>query len=229
MTTHVRRAVAPALVLAAALTVAACGSAASPAVPSAVDPTAAPTATATPATPAPAEPAPTTSPDAAAPPATPEVTSEPAAVLDQPWATAELVDVATGERFTIAELAAAGRPVILETMAIWCSNCLAQQRRIEEALERAEPGSVAYVVLTVDPAEDEAKLARYRDQNRFDGMYAVADRGVSRALAAEFGDQVLNPPATPVVVISPSGRVTLTPYGPKSVDEIASLVDEHRS
>jgi thiol-disulfide isomerase/thioredoxin len=153
----------------------------------------------------------------------------PQAVLDQAWATAELVDVATGDRFTIAELVAAGRPVVLETMAIWCSNCLAQQRRIEEALERTEPGSVAYVVLTVDPAEDAAKLARYRDQNGFDGIYAVADRGTSRALAAEFGDQVLNPPATPVVLISPSGRVTLTAYGPKSVDEIASLVEEHRS
>jgi thiol-disulfide isomerase/thioredoxin len=225
MTTRFRRAVTPAFLLAASLAVAACGSAASPA----VDPTAAPAATTAPATPAPTEPTPTTSPDGAAPSATPEATSEPPAVLDQPWATAELVDVATGERFTIAELVAAGRPVILETMAIWCSNCLAQQRRIEEALERAEPGSVAYVVLTVDPAEDASKLARYRDQNRFDGMYAVADRGVSRALAAEFGDQVLNPPATPVVIISPSGRVTLTPYGPKSVDEIASLVDEHRS
>jgi len=225
MTTRFRRAATPAFLLAASLAVAACGSAAPPA----VDPTAAPAATTAPASPAPAEPTPTTSPDGAAPSATPEAASEPPAVLDQPWATAELVDVATGERFTIAELVAAGRPVILETMAIWCSNCLAQQRRIEEALERAEPGSVAYVVLTVDPAEDAAKLARYRDQNRFDGIYAVADRGVSRALAAEFGDQVLNPPATPVVVISPSGRVTLTPYGPKSVDEIVSLVDEHRS
>lgn len=225
MTTHIRRAVTPAFLLAAALAVAACGSAASPA----VDPTAAPAATTAPATVAPAEPTPTTSPDGAAPPATPEVTSEPAVVLDQPWAAAELVDVATGERFTIAEVVAAGRPVILETMAIWCSNCLAQQRRIEEALERAEPGSVAYVVLTVDPAEDAAKLARYREQHGFDGMYAVADRGLSRALAAEFGDQVLNPPATPVVVISPSGRVTLTSYGPKSVDEIAALVDDHRS
>lgn len=230
MTTHVRRAVAPVLLLAAALAAGACGSAASPVVDPTASPAASPAATPAPATLAPVEPPPTASPDdGVASPATPEATPEPPAVLDQPWATAELVDVTTGERFTIAELVAAGRPVILETMAIWCSNCLAQQRRIEEALERAEPGSVAYVVLAVDPAEDAAKLARYRDQNRFDGMYAVADRGVSRALAAEFGDQVLNPPATPVVVISPSGRVTLTPYGPKSVDEIAGLVDEHRS
>jgi thiol-disulfide isomerase/thioredoxin len=226
MTITIRRAAAPALLLVAALAVAACGGAASPD----VDPTAAPAATPAPASVAPPEATPTPAADGGtASPATPETTPEPAVALDQPWATAELVDVATGEGFTIAELVAAGRPVVLETMAIWCSNCLAQQRRIEEALERTGPESVAYVVLTVDPAEDAAKLARYREQNGFDGMYAVADRATSRALAAEFGDQVLNPPATPVVLISPSGRVTLTGYGPKSVDEIAALVEEHRS
>lgn len=219
--------VVPALALAAAIAVAACGGAASPGTTPSMDP--GPTASAATATePAVATPAPaaesTASPTAAVTP----TTTQPV-VLDQAWATAELVDVATGATFTIAEVAADGRPVILETMAIWCSNCLAQQRRIEEALERTGADSVAYVVLAVDPSEDASKLARYRAQHEFGGIYAIADRDVSRALAAEFGDQVLNPPATPVVLISPSGRVTLTPYGPKSVDEIAALVEDHRS
>lgn len=222
-----RAPVLPALALAAAIAVAACGAAASPEAPPTPDPSpTAPAATAT--EPAVATPAPAV--ESLAPPAasvTP--TATPPVVLAQPWATAELVDVATGETFTIAGVAAEGRPVILETMAIWCSNCLSQQRRIEEALERTGADSVAYVVLTVDPSEDARKLARYREQHEFDGIYAIADRDVSRALAAEFGDQVLNPPATPVVLISPSGRVTLTPYGPKSVDEIAALVEDHRS
>lgn len=214
--------------VAASLALGACAGA-SPATPAPSAP-----ATASPATPeAPAAtPAPTPgATDAGSPPPAASATPSPspAAVLDAPWATAELVDVATGETFTIAGLVAAGRPVIVETMAIWCSNCLAQQKRIEEALERGEPGEAAYVVLAVDPSEDAAKLARYREQQGFDGIYAVAGRDVTRALADEFGDQVLNPPATPVVIISPSGRVTLTPYGPKSVDEIAALVDEHRS
>lgn len=203
----------------AALAVGAC-SGASPSVP------------ASPATAAPEAPAvtPATTPvstDAGSTP--PDASATPAAALAAPWATAELVDVATDEPFTIAGLLAAGRPVILETMAIWCTNCLSQQQRIEEALERVGPESAAYVVLAVDPAEDAAKLARYRDQHGFEGMYAVAGRDVARALAAEFGDQVLNPPATPVVVISPSGRVTLTGYGPKSVDDITGLLEEHRS
>lgn len=218
----VPRRVALALVT-AALAVGAC-SGASPAVP-ASPATASPEAPAvTPATTPVSTDAGSTPPDASA---TPSAT--PAAALAAPWATAGLVNVATDEPFTIAGLLAAGRPVILETMAIWCTNCLAQQQRIEEALERVGPESAAYVVLAVDPAEDAAKLARYRDQHGFEGMYAVAGRDVARALAAEFGDQVLNPPATPVVVISPSGRVTLTGYGPKSVDDITGLVEEHRS
>jgi hypothetical protein len=114
-------------------------------------------------------------------------------------------------------------------MAIWCTNCLNQQRRIEEALDRVDRSSVAYVVLTVDPSEDAAKLARYRDQHGFEGIYAVADVATSRALAADFGDQVLNPPSTPLLLISPSGTVTLTDYGPKSADQVVSLIEDHRA
>jgi thiol-disulfide isomerase/thioredoxin len=214
--------------VAAAFALGAC-SGASPATPAPSAPaTASPAASESPAGTVP--PTPVATDGATSPPAASATPSpSPAAVLDAPWATAELVDVATGEAFTIAGLVAAGRPVIVETMAIWCTNCLTQQRRIEEALEREEPGAAAYVVLTVDPSEDASKLARYREQQGFDGIYAVAGRDVARALADEFGDQVLNPPATPVVIISPAGRVTLTPFGPKSADDIATLLAAHRS
>lgn len=208
--------------LALVLAVGACGGAASTAGPAAPS--------ADPAVPTAEPAAPTAStPEATLPTGTATAEPAPQPVLDQPWATAELLDVATGETLTIAALAAAGRPVIVETMAIWCSNCLAQQKRIEEALAGTGPDEAAYVVLTIDPAEDAARLARYRDQHGFQGIYAVAPRDVAQALAAEFGDQVLNPPATPVVVISPSGRVTLTPYGPKSVDDIRMFLEDHRS
>ena len=226
MTTLTRRLAAPALLLTAAVVVAACGTAASPS-PAATEPPAG--ATAEPATPtAPPDPGVTGPPDPTNAPQ-PTAAPTPAAVLDQPWATAELIDVATGERFTIANLAASGRTVVLETMAIWCSSCLAQQRRIEEALDRTDRASIAYVVLTVDPSEDAAKLAQFRERNGFDGVYAVADKAVSRALAADFGDQVLNPPSTPVVLISPTGRVTLTDYGPKSAEKMLSLIEDHRA
>jgi thiol-disulfide isomerase/thioredoxin len=182
----------------------------------------APAPTAAPASDAPSA---TDAPDAGSPAApTPDPTTAPP-VLDQAWATTELTDVATGETFRLADLA--GRTVILETMAIWCTNCLRQQGHVYEALEQLDPDRVAYVLIDVDPNETPAALAQYRDRNGFTGIYAVADRDLARALAAEFGDQVLNPPSTPMIVIGSDGRVTLTPFGQKSPDEIVAIAQEH--
>mgnify|MGYP003342657748 CR=1 FL=1 len=54
----------------------------------------------------------------------------------------------------------------------------------------------------------------------------MATREVSRALADEFGDVVLNPPATPIVVIDTDGTVTLTDFGHKSTAELVDLDGE---
>jgi thiol-disulfide isomerase/thioredoxin len=134
-----------------------------------------------------------------------------------PWAAATLTDVTTGEPFTIASLA--GRTIFVEAMAIWCTNCRAQQGRFTEALASLDPETVAYVVLTVDPAETADDLARYKAQRGFTGRYAVAGREVAAALQAEFGANVLNPPSVPLVLISPSGDISFRTGG-ESVDGI---------
>jgi thiol-disulfide isomerase/thioredoxin len=133
--------------------------------------------------------------------------------------------VTTGETFRIADHA--GSVIIIEAMAIWCSNCRAQQGDVKAALERLPPDSVVYVVVDVDPNEDRASLASYREQNGFSGRYAVAGSDVARALAADFGDQFLNPPSTPIVIVGTDGRVTPTEYGHKSADEIFALAVAH--
>lgn len=149
----------------------------------------------------------------------------PPVVLTQTWATAPLVDVATGETFRIADLA--GKVVIVETMAIWCSNCRAQQADVQIALDRLPADTVVFVVLDVDPNEEAASLAEYRVDNGFEGRYAIAGSDVARALAAEFGDQMLNPPATPMLFIGTDGTVTRTDFGPKSTDQIVTLAEAH--
>jgi thiol-disulfide isomerase/thioredoxin len=146
----------------------------------------------------------------------------PAGVLDQAWATASLVDVATGGAFRIADHA--GKVILLETMAIWCTNCRSQQISVDAALARLPADGVVYIVLDVDPNESAPSLAEYREQNGFGGRYAVASTEVARALAADFGDQFLNPPSTPIVVVGTDGTVTLTNFGQKSADEIVALV-----
>jgi len=169
--------------------------------------------------------APTPVAEAASPAAPAPSSSAARAVLDQEWAAAALVDVSTGETFRIADHA--GEVIILETMAIWCSNCRAQQRDVKTALGDLPAESVTYIVLDVDPNEDGPSLAAYRDQQGFEGRYAIAGTEVARSLAAEFGEQILNPPSTPMVFIGTDGQVTLTEFGHKSPDELVALARAH--
>jgi thiol-disulfide isomerase/thioredoxin len=151
--------------------------------------------------------------------------SAPAISLTQAWATARLLDVATGETFRIADHA--GRVIIVEPMAIWCSNCRTQQRDVQAALAMLPADGVVYVVLDVDKNENGDSLAAYRSKNGFQGRYAVAGTDVARALAADFGDQFLNPPSTPMVVIGTDGTVTRTEFGHKSTDDVVALAKAH--
>ena len=146
-------------------------------------------------------------------------------VIDAAWAQTELTDVVTGETFRVADLA--GRVVIVETMAIWCTSCLAQQGEVYAALEELDPERVAYVLLDVDPNETGPALATYRARNGFTGTYAIAGPETARALAADFGDQVLNPPSTPMILIGTDGRITLTDFGRKPAAAVVQLARDH--
>jgi hypothetical protein len=201
--------------------------------PGAAEPTGAPP-TPTPATTPGAPPSPTATPDgagssptaaaSAAPTGapTPGSTANPAAaaLASRPWATATLTEVASGQSFTIAGLA--GRTIFVEAMAIWCTKCREQQNRFKEALGRIDPATVAYVVLTVDPGETAAELARYKRDRGFLGEYAVAGRDVSTALEKEFGATVLNPPTVPLILVSRTGEIQFKTGG-ESIDEIIRL------
>ncbi len=151
------------------------------------------------------------------PAASPAVNPAAAALASKPWANAPLTDVETGETFTIAELA--GRPLFIESMAIWCSNCRAQQGRFTEAFAQLAPGTAEYVVLTVDPSETAEDLARYKSERGFTGRYAVAGKELAKALDAEFGPNAINPPSVPVIFVSPTGEVEFS-TGQESVEQI---------
>ena len=112
-------------------------------------------------------------------------------------------------------------------MAIWCSNCRAQQHEVQAALEQSPADRVVYVVVDVDPNEDAASLADYRVDNGFEGRYAIAGTELARALAADFGDQFLNPPSTPMLIVGTDGTVTQTEFGHKSAGELVALAKAH--
>jgi thiol-disulfide isomerase/thioredoxin len=137
---------------------------------------------------------------------TPSPTDE-AAVAD-PLLAYELTDVRSGESFTLAELSE-DKPVLLETMAIWCSNCLAQQREVVRAHDLGDFHSVG---ADVDPNERAPDLAAYADREGFDWRFVIADRELVGLLTERFGFQVSNPPSTPTFIVS-NGEIRALEFG----------------
>ena len=142
--------------------------------------------------------------------------------MTQPWATAQLTDVRTGQSLRIADLVADGKVVFVEPMAIWCSKCKDQQRAARDAFASLDPETTVWLGLDVELSESAANLAKYADLNDFPFSYAVSNVELSRALAAEFGDVVLSPPSVNVIVVGSDGSVEHM-TGHHSPDELVAI------
>ncbi|MDH4333982.1 MAG: hypothetical protein OEW24_01780 [Chloroflexota bacterium] len=132
-----------------------------------------------------------------------------------------LIDVRTGGEFTIGQLAAE-QPVLLETMAIWCTNCRGQQRQVVDAHDLVAFHSIS---LDVDPNERPHDLAEYADREGFDWPFAVANADLARQLRDRFGAAVLNPPSMPKILFRTDGSVELIGLGTQlNAAEVAAAV-----
>jgi thiol-disulfide isomerase/thioredoxin len=130
-----------------------------------------------------------------------------------------LVDVRSGERFTLGELAT-DKPVLVEAMAVWCTTCLAQQRQVVQAHELADFHSVG---IDVDPNERPETLADYAEREGFDWPFAMADAALVKLLTDAYGFAVTNPPSTPTFVISTDGQVRALEFGRvRSAEELVA-------
>jgi hypothetical protein len=156
----------------------------------------------------------------------PGMASPPSAATPAPIADAllavELTDVRSGETFTLGELATDHGPVLVEPMAIWCSNCRAQQREVVRAHEL---GSFSSVSLDVDLSEAPEDLASYADREGFDWYFAMADAELYRSLQDRFGVAVTNPPSTPLIIIEADGSVRPLEFG-RGIRGAEELLDE---
>ena len=155
-----------------------------------------------------------TAPDGPAPTATP-------VAFDDALLAMELRDVRTGATFTLGELAA-DTPVIVETMAIWCTNCRQQMHEVTAAHALADFHSVS---IDVEPSEVAEDLVAYAEREGFDWPFVLADAELATMLRDRFGTEVLFPPGMPKLLIGTDGSVELLPLGDLlSADEIAALV-----
>lgn len=142
------------------------------------------------------------------------------AMMESPaWYGIALTNVQTGEAFTINDFK--GKVVLVETMAMWCPNCKKQQGQVKalhELLGMRE--DLVSLGLDIDPNENGDALKSYIDSNGFDWYYAVSSADVSREIAALYGDQFLNPPSTPMLIIDRKGVAHPLPFGIKSADDL---------
>jgi thiol-disulfide isomerase/thioredoxin len=138
------------------------------------------------------------------------------------WYEATLTDVNTDEEFTIASLA--DRPVLVEPFAVWCGNCLSQQKAMIEFHEQVGD-AVHSVALNVDPAEDASKVREHAQSNGFDWRYAIAPTSVTESLKNQFGQDILVPPRVPMVMICPDGTVQRLQNGHKEPSFLESAIE----
>ncbi len=148
-----------------------------------------------------------------------------AGTADDSWRTASLRDVVTGEQFRIEDLK--GKVVAIEAMAIWCSPCRIQQGEAQAALAQVASPNVVYISLDVDPNEREAELAEYSRREGFQWRFVVASPEMARSLASTFGEQVLSPPATPLIILDAAGEVIDAHIGIKRADDLAAVLQDH--
>ena len=140
------------------------------------------------------------------------------------WISASLTNVKTGEAFTIHDFT--GKVVLVETMAVWCPSCKRQQEQVKALHEALGMDSdLVSVGLDIDPNENADDLKGYIETNGFDWIYAVAPADVAREIGALYGDQFLNPPSTPILIIDRKGQVHPMPFGIKSAEDLKAFIE----
>ena len=135
------------------------------------------------------------------------------------WFMTDLVDASTGNVFQVADFK--GKVILVETLAMWCSNCLKQQVQVKELHDLlGDRDDFVSLGIDIDPNEDLDTLKGYIMTNGFDWLYTVAPVEVSREIGQIYSNQYLNPPSTPMLIIDREGVAHLLPFGIKDAAEL---------
>jgi cytochrome oxidase Cu insertion factor (SCO1/SenC/PrrC family) len=139
------------------------------------------------------------------------------------WYGWELTDVNSGTVFRLSD--EQGKVILVETMAVWCSNCLKQQQEVSQLLESLGPrDDFVSLAINIDPNEDSATLKNFTQQNGFDWRYLVASNELINEISRLYGAQYLNPPSTPMLIIDRQGQAHLLPFGIKSAADLQAAL-----
>jgi thiol-disulfide isomerase/thioredoxin len=138
------------------------------------------------------------------------------------WMTAELTDVNTRATYTISSFR--GRPVLLESFAVWCPTCTRQQRVLKELHEEVGDEIVS-ISLDTDPNEDEEKVRNHAKSNNFNWFYSVSPTEVTQSFIDDFGASFVSAPSVPMVLICEDlSYRKLSGFGVRSVEKLKTEV-----
>ncbi len=163
--------------------------------------------------------------DEATPDAMMEGSETPDAMMESPaFFDATLTDASSMQSFTMKDFQ--GKVVLVETLAMWCSNCLQQQKQVKALhAQLGERDDFVSVGLDIDPNEEIGPLKSYVEKNGFDWTYAIAPPEVSREIGQRYGQQFLNPTSTPMFIIDRHGQVHTLPFGIKSAESLKEALN----
>lgn len=163
---------------------------------------------------------------AATPDAMMDATTPEAMMQDPAWYGASITDASTGKTFSINDYK--GKVILVETMAVWCTTCKQQQDNIKAFhAQLGMKDDFVTVSLDIDPNENLDTLKAYVNKTGFDWMFAVSSADVSREIAKLYGDQFINPPSAPILIIDRKGVAHPLPFGIKSADDLSKAVDQY--
>jgi len=159
----------------------------------------------------------------ATPQTTPEQTREVEEIIQEveksAWQEIPLRNVNNGKEFTLSDFE---EPVLLESFAVWCPTCTKQQKILKEYKETRT--NFVSVSLNTDPNEDESLVREHAQNNGFDWYYSVSPAELTKSLIDEFGFQVVNAPAVPMVLLCPNGKTELFAGGVKDNSELTTIL-----
>ena len=153
----------------------------------------------------------------------PAPTPTPSPTAASAWMDIELTDVATGQTFKLSDFR--GKPVLLESFAVWCPTCLRQQKEMQKLLAR-EGEAIIHVSLDTDPNEDEAKVKEHLERNSLDWYFAISPIELTEALIDDFGLAIVSAPSAPVVLICKDQSTRFLKDGVKSADSLLLEVEK---
>lgn len=139
------------------------------------------------------------------------------------WLETTLKDVRTDEEFKISDFA--GKPVLIESFAVWCPNCKRQQQTMQELHEELGDEIVS-ISLDTDPNENEETVKEYVRINGFDGKYVMPPTEVTQSLIDEFGVGIVNAPSVPVILVCADQNARLLDRGHKSVETLKEEIEK---